>query len=136
MTFRKRFVAGGGHKLFVRNACASIFTFLIDLALIWLLMRYTGMNRFVAVTIGFLFGNACHYALARLWVFRDSLRGVWSGYALFLGNALLGLVFILGAFALMTDWLGVPLIVARITASLIAGVGVFMLNATVNFQKI
>jgi putative flippase GtrA len=133
---RERLLTRHGSTLFVRNAVASALTFLLDLLLIWAMIGGLGLNQLASVAIGFILANAVHYALARLWVFRGSGRGLVTGYFYFLSNALMGLVIILGAFAAMTEWIGVPYMAARVIASLCAGTLVFVLNATLNFRHL
>lgn len=125
-----------GAVLFLRNAVASTFCFLIDMALIWAMVSKLGVDKYVAVTIGFLTANALNYVLARLWVFKDSDRGLFSGYVLFLGNALIGLAIILGGFALLTGPIELHYLVARVVVSMCAGTIVFILNATLNFHEV
>lgn len=136
MTLRGRLLNRQGSVLFIRNAAASTLSFLFDLLLIWIMIERMGFNRLAAVAIGFVLANAFHYALARTWVFRGTLRGLVSGYVYFLANALFGLAIILSAFALLTDLLGVPYMLARVAASLCAGTVVFVLNATLNFRRL
>lgn len=136
LTLRSRFLNRRGSILFIRNAAASSLSFLLDLLLIWLMIERMGFNRLAAVAIGFVLANAFHYMLARAWVFRGTLRGLFSGYVYFLGNALFGLAIILGTFALLTDLLAVPYMPARVLASLCAGTLVFVLNATLNFRRL
>lgn len=135
-TLRGRLVNRQGSILFIRNAAASTLSFAVDLLLIWIMIERLGFDKLAAVAIGFVLANALHYALARIWVFRGTMRGLVSGYFYFLANALLGLAIILGAFALLTDLLGVPYMLARVAASLCAGTVVFVLNATLNFHRL
>lgn len=133
---RARLLNRRGSILFVKNGAASTLSFLLDLLLIWIMVERLGVAKLAAVAIGFVLANAFHYLLARVWVFRGTLRGFFSGYVFFLGNALFGLALILAAFALLTDGLGVPYMIARVIASLCAGTLVFVLNATLNFRHL
>ena len=121
MSLRARLLNRRGSILFIKNGAASTLSFLLDLLLIWIMVERMGVAKLAAVAIGFVLANAFHYLLARVWVFRGSLRGLLSGYVYFFGNALFGLAIILGAFALLTDGLGVPYMVARVIASLDVG---------------
>lgn len=135
-SLRARLLNRRGSILFVKNGAASTLSFLLDLLLIWIMVERLGVAKLAAVAIGFVLANAFHYLLARVWVFRGTLRGFFSGYVFFLGNALFGLALILAAFALLTDGLGVPYMIARVIASLCAGTLVFVLNATLNFRHL
>lgn len=136
MKIAQRLATRQGLRLYLRNGVASVLTFGFDLVLIWILVEKMDTARLLAVIVGFLLANALHYLLARIWIFRGSLRGLFSGYVLFLGNALVGLGLILVAFTVLSDALGVPYLVARVAASLLAGSLVFVLNATFNFHKL
>jgi putative flippase GtrA len=125
-----------GAVLFLRNAVASSLCFAVDMVLIWLLVSRVGVDKFVAVTVGFLVANALNYLLARVWVFRETDRGLFAGYVYFLGNALVGLAIILAGFALLTGPIAMHYLLARVIISLCAGTIVFVLNATLNFHEV
>ncbi len=125
-----------GAVLFLRNAVASSFCFGVDMALIWLLVSQIGVDKYVAVTLGFLSANALNYVIARAWVFRESDRGLFTGYVYFLGNALVGLGIILAGFALLTGPRDTHYLLARVIVSLCSGTIVFILNATLNFHEV
>jgi len=125
-----------GAVLFLRNAIASSLCFAIDMALIWLMVSRAGIDKFIAVVVGFLCANALNYALARAWVFRESDRGLFTGYVYFLGNALVGLAIILVGFWLLTEPLDTHYLLARVIVSVCAGTIVFILNATLNFHEV
>lgn len=132
----RRLLGRRGRVLYLRNAAVSTLSFLLDLLLIWTLVEKAGLDRFLAVGIGFVLANAFHYLLARAWIFPCAARGLLAGYVYFLGNALLGLAVIMATFALLTEALGVPYLLARVAASLCAGTLVFVLNATLNFRQL
>lgn len=125
-----------GAVLFFRNAVASSLCFAIDMGLIWIMVSQLGIDKFVAVTLGFVTANALNYILARIWVFRETDRGLFTGYVYFLGNALVGLAIILAGFALLTGPLDTHYMVARVVVSLCSGTIVFILNATLNFHEV
>ncbi len=133
---RERLLNRHGSVLFIRNAAASTVSFLLDLLLIWIMVESLGIFNMVAVAAAFIVANAFHYLIARIWIFRGSERGKLAGYFYFLSNALVGLVVILGTFALLTEVFGVSYIIARVIASLCAGTLVFVLNATLNFRHL
>ena len=133
---RKRLLGRRGRNLYFRNAAVSSLAFLLDLLFIWSMVERAGLDRFLAVAAGFLLANAFHYLLARIWVFRGTERGLLTGYVYFLGNALFGLAIIMATFALLTEVLAVPYLLARLAASLCAGTLVFVMNATLNFRQL
>lgn len=123
-------------RLFWRNTVASVFAFALDVALLWLLVERAGWAYLTAATLGFLVAMSLHYAIARIWVFRGADRGLATGYALFLVNALIGLGVTLGLFALLVETSGLHYLVARVLASVAAGILVFALNAVFNFKAL
>nr|WP_246586835.1 GtrA family protein [Stakelama flava] len=122
--------------MFARNAVASAGTFAIDLIALWLLVGQLGMQKIPATASAFIGANALHYLLARWWIFPGSERGFIAGYLIFLMNACAGLALILAMFTALNDGLGVYYLIARVIASLSAGILVFCLNATFNFHQL
>ena len=106
------------------------------MALLWLAVEWGGAPYLPAAAIAFLIAMSIHYALSRLWVFRGTRRGMAAGYVYFLMNAGIGLVVTIGAFALLMEWAGLHYLVARVLASVAAGVLVFFLNAVFNFKAL
>lgn len=112
----------------------SLPTFLTDLGLLFLLVRYAHLNYLVATVVAFLVANGLSYFLARWLVFVGTNRGVRAGLVYFLAIAALS------AFALMPlMWLSVSVfhvdvILSRIVAASIVGVGGYMLNLMFNFR--
>ena len=123
-------------RLFGRNTVASFFAFAIDIALLFTLVEAVGLTYLPAATIAFLFAMSVHYFIARLWVFKESDRGLASGYVYFLMNAGIGLVVTLAVYWAMINLLGIYYLIARIVASIAAGILVFTLNAVFNFKEI
>jgi putative flippase GtrA len=122
--------------IFARNTVVSCAVFTLDLAILWAFIQLLGMQRLLAVAIAFLIANTIHYALGRLWIFRGTTRAVASGYAYFIINAGVGLVLTVALFAVFFDLAGMHFIVARIVASIFAGLAVFLLNAILNFKSV
>ena len=123
-------------RLFGRNTVASFFAFGIDVALLWLAVEWGGAPYLPAAAIAFLIAMSIHYVLSRIWVFRGSERGMAKGYVYFLINAGIGLVVTTGAFALLMEAAGLHYLIARILASVAAGILVFFLNAVFNFKAL
>lgn len=119
-----------------RNTVVSCAVFAFSLILLWIFVQKLGMNKYRATTISFIVSNGSHYILGRVWIFRGSSRGVGSGLLYFFINALVGFVVTIALFALFTDGLGMNYLVARVIASLFAGLAIFALNALVNFKSL
>ena len=122
--------------MLVRNTVVSTFTFIVGLGVLWVLVNRASMNPVIAAGIGFVIANTLHYALGRSWIFRDSVRGLRSGYALFLVNAGVGLGLTMGLYAAMLHFTHSGYLFARVIVSLVAGLVVFLLNAVLNFQQV
>ena len=119
-----------------RNTVVSIFAFLAGLALMWLFVEKAGMAKVPAAAVSFLAATSLHYLLGRSWIFRGTERGVASGYVYFLINAGVGLVITTGLFAAMIAFTPINYLVARTLVSLVAGLVMFLLNATLNFRRL
>ena len=119
-----------------RNTIVSCFTFLAGLGLMWLIVEKAGTPKVAAAALSFLFATSLHYLLGRSWIFKGTERGVASGYVYFLVNAGLGLIVTTGLFAVMIAFTPIDYLVARILVSLVAGLIMFLLNATLNFRRL
>ena len=131
-----RFVSRNAAVLLARNTIVSCIVFLFDLGLLWLLVQSGGLGKLAAAAIAFIAANTIHYAFGRAWIFRGSERGIASGYAYFLINALIGLGVTIGLFAAFLEYTSVNYLVARTIVSVLAGLTVFYLNAIFNFRSV
>lgn len=119
----------------VRNTIVSCVCFAFDLLLLWAFVEYLGMNKLFAAAIAFLIATSLHYAFARGWIFKGTEQALGRGYAWFLVNAGVGLVLTIALFwAFMA--IGFHYLVARVIASVFAGLTVFLLNAVFNFRSV
>ena len=121
--------------LFGRNTVVSIFVFLIGLALLWALVERFAFAKVPAAALSFLVSNSIHYVFGRTWIYRGTEREIASGYAYFLMNAMVGLAITLAVFAGFVE-LGVHYLLARLIASIFAGLALFVLNAVLNFKSL
>lgn len=119
----------------VRNTVVSTFCFGFDLLLLWGLVEYAEMNKLIAAGAAFLIATSLHYAFAHGWIFKGTEQAIGRGYAWFLVNAVVGLLLTLFLFwAFMA--IGLHYLVARVIASVFAGLSVFLLNAVLNFRSV
>jgi putative flippase GtrA len=125
-----------GAKMFGRNTIASFFAFALDIALLWLLVELAGIAYLPAAAIAFMAAMSMHYVVSRRWVFKASDRGMAAGYGYFLVNAGIGLVVTLAVFWSLISLLDFHYLVARVVASIVAGILVFFLNAVFNFKAL
>jgi putative flippase GtrA len=124
-----------GAVLLARNTVVSTFVFLIGLALLWAMVEKLGIAKVPAAALSFLVSNSIHYVFGRAWIYRGTERKVAAGYAFFLVNAVVGLVITVGLFAAFIE-VGMYYLLARVVASIFAGLALFVLNAVFNFRSL
>lgn len=122
--------------MLVRNTAISCLIFAINIALLYALVERGGMSPLPAAVLAFIVANSFQYVLARKWVFRGTDRGVASGYAYALINAGLGLAVTIALYAVVIRFTAIDYMTGRVLVSLVAGLVVFVLNATFNFGRI
>jgi putative flippase GtrA len=132
----KKVLHSRGAKLFGRNTIASIAAFAVDMALLGLLVELGGLPYMIAAAAAFVIAMSAQYGVSRVWVFKDSDRGLAKGYLYFAVNMGIGLAVTLAAFWLMLELLGIHYLLARAVASIVAGILVFFLNAIFNFREL
>ena len=132
----RRLLSARVGAMLVRNTVVSCFVFGIGLVVLWALVTYAGVPKVIAAGIGFVIANSLHYVLGRAWIFRGSDRGVGSGYALFLINSGVGLLVTTVLYAALLAATHMNYLVARALVSLVAGLVVFVLNASLNFRQV
>jgi putative flippase GtrA len=131
-----RFVSRHVAVLLARNTLVSCVVFAFDLGLLWLLVHYGGLGKLAAAAIAFVAANTLHYVFGRTWIFRGSERGLAAGYVYFLFNAIVGLAVTMALFAALLEYTSINYLVARTIVSVVAGLVVFFLNATLNFRSV
>ncbi len=122
--------------MLLRNTVSSSLSFLVSIGVLWLLVTYASMDEVLAAAIGFIAAQSVHYALARGWIFPESDRAVATGYVIFLLNASLGMAITVSLYAVLLDWTGMNYLIARVLVSVVAGLAMFLSNATLNFRKV
>ncbi|WP_374411620.1 GtrA family protein [Novosphingobium colocasiae] len=122
--------------MLARNTVVSTFAFIVGLAVLWALVHLARADKVVSAGVSFITANTLHYALGRSWIFAGTQRALHTGYALFLVNSGIGLAITLALFALMVEGAGVNYLVARVLVSVVAGLVMFLLNATLNFRRV
>lgn len=132
----KRFFTLRAGWMLWRNTVVSTGVFLVGLAVLWLMVEKAGGDPVVATAISFLIANSIHYLFGRAWIFAGSDRKLSTGYMLFLGNAVVGLLVTVSLFWALTHWTPINYLVARVVVSVFAGLAVFVLNAAFNFRQV
>jgi len=108
---------------FVRNAAISFPTFLIDLGLLFLLVRRGHVDYLVATIVSFLIANGLSYFLARRLVFVETKRRVGAGLLYFLAIAALSAFALTPLMWQSVSVLHVDVILSRLGSAGIVGVG-------------
>lgn len=132
----KRLFSLRGATLLIRNTVVSTGAFAIGLLLMWGLVQGFGVDEYIAAALSFLVANSFHYLFGRLWIFAGTGRGIGAGYLYFFINAGIGLAVTMALFALFAEVAGLHYLLARIVASLFAGLTMFALNAVLNFKSL
>jgi putative flippase GtrA len=123
-------------RMFGRNTVASTGAFLLDLAILWCLVELAGLPRLPAAVLAFMIPMALFYILERVWVFPDSDRGVASGFVYFMVNIGIGFLVMLAIFWGLLQFTSLHYLLARVIASAISGVVIFLLNGIFNFKEL
>lgn len=134
-TLAQRLLSRRAAVLLARNTVVSVAAFALGLALLWAMVEKGSVAKVPAAALSFLVSNSIHYALGRAWIYHGTDRTPGRGYAYFLLNALVGLAVTISLFAGFMA-LGLHYIVARIVASVFAGLALFVLNAVLNFRSL
>ena len=132
----RRLLSRKAGRLLALNTVAGTAAFLVGLFLMWLFVDVWTMNVVLAAALSFMAANSLHYVFARLWVFRGTKRELARGYGYFLVNAVVGLVVTVVLFAALVTWTSIHYLVARVLVSMVAGLLIFVLNATLNFKRL
>jgi putative flippase GtrA len=122
--------------MLARNTVVSCVAFAFDLALLWVLVEFLGMDKVLAAALAFVAATSLHYAFCHSWIFRGTDRAMASGYVYFLTNAVIGLVITVTLFAALIRWTPINYLVGRTLVSVVAGLTVFLLNAVFNFRRL
>jgi putative flippase GtrA len=132
----RRFLSRQAARLFAQNAVAGTASFVFGLFLMWLCVDVWAINDVWAAGLSFLTATSVHYVIARTWVFRGTKRRLALGYGYFLVNAGVGLLITVLGFAALMRWTAMNYLVARTVVSVVAGVAIFVLNASLNFKRL
>lgn len=119
---------------FARNAAISLPTFLIDLGLLFMLVRRAHLHYLLATIVSFLVANALGYFLARWLVFEGTQRGVRAGLLYFLAIAAVSALAVTVLMWASVSVLHINVILSRIISAAIVGVCGYLLNLVFNFR--
>ena len=121
-------------SLFLGYNASSLFTFLLELGLLYICTTGARLPYYVAVPIAFITTTLVHYVICPLWVFNRSGRAIPFEYGYFMSILGSGLLWTLLLVAIFIQAFGVSVIVGRILAGIFTSVWNFYLNARFNFK--
>ena len=122
--------------MFGRNTVASTISFVLDLAILAALVELAGVPHVVAAAIAFIIPLIVFYFLQREWVFPGTDRGMASGFVYFLINMGIGFAAMLAVFWTLLELTDLHYLIARVLASVVYGIVVFVLNGVFNFKQL
>lgn len=122
--------------MFGRNTVASIIAFLLDLAILWSLVELAGIPHVIAAVAAFILPMILFYFLERQWVFPCTNRKVASGFLYFMVNVGIGFAAMLATFWALLEFTPLHYLLARILASVVNGIVIFVLNGVFNFKQL
>ena len=125
-----------GARMFGRNTVASTIAFALDLMILWGLVEWLEVPRVLAAVIAFIVPMSVFYVLSRTWVFPETDRGVASGFVYFMINVGIGFVVMLAVFWALLQFTALYYLLARVAASVVSGIVIFLLNGFLNFKQL
>jgi putative flippase GtrA len=119
---------------FVSYSLVGISTYILDIALLFLLLNTTTLSQPIAIGTSFFVGVTSNFLLCYYWVYRGTQRDQLLGYAIFAGLATLGVILV----TLTTEWFattwGMNVYVARTVVATFVGLINFSINTFFNFR--
>jgi len=119
---------------FARFATSSSSTTILDLIILSFLTGYLNVNYLYAAGTSFTISNSVNYIVNRNWGFKDSKRGVGSGYLIFISIGSLGLALTVLLMWVFVSMLGFYYLVARIIIAVIEGTLSFIAHLIFTFK--
>ena len=123
-------------RKFFRNTAASTATFLLDLAILWTLVEFLAVPQVPAAAIAFVVPLVVFYFLQRAWVFPDNDRSVGKGLAVFAATVGVSFIAMMATYWALMEFVGLHYLIARVGASLVYGLMLFVLNGKFNFKEL
>jgi putative flippase GtrA len=121
---------------FLKYFLIGFSTFLLDLFLLYFFTDILLINYLVSTAIAFIISITIHYHFSRKFVFSKTTRGIKHGYYIFLGTAILGLMFVVLLMALLVEKLFLNYIIARVIVAGVVGMYNYLVNLFFNFKVV
>ncbi len=119
---------------FGKYLVVGVSTYLIDLALVFILTATTAIPYTLAIGIGFVVGISINYHYSYHWVFRGTERSKLQGYIIFALLGLSGAILIMLGTHIFVEQLNFDLYIARTIVGAFLGTVGFLINALLNFK--
>ncbi len=119
---------------FLKYCLVGGSTFAFDLFLLFLLVDHFEINSTFSAGISFVIAVSVNYFLSRKFVFQGTLRSIKSGYFIFLGIALFGMLAIIIFMFIFVEILHWHYLVSRIIIASLVGSWNYLMNLYVNFK--
>jgi putative flippase GtrA len=107
------------------------FSFLFELALLWLLIDIAGMHYIPAIIVSFAFSVSIQFCLIRFVLFRITHTSLFLSYAQFFTISGVGLVLMIGGTVMAVEIFALSYILARIIAAAISSGILFVLHRNI-----
>lgn len=121
------------YKRFNWYALVGVSTFILDLGLVSLLVRF-GVPDYPAIVSSFFLAVSLNFFISYKFVFSGTDQTPKRGYAFFIGIALIGIAVVGPGTILLNQTFGWPFYLARMTIGGVTGVLNFLLNNFFNFK--
>ncbi|MEN9647859.1 MAG: hypothetical protein RLY57_663 [Candidatus Parcubacteria bacterium] len=119
---------------FIKYGVAGGGAFILDFALLYMLLTYTHLHYVFSITIAFIFGTLVNYSINRIYTFNDSEQHIGKGYLYFLIIAAVGIVLTILFVHLLITYLHISVLTSRIIAAGLVYIWSFLANHFLNFK--
>lgn len=119
-------------KQFIRFVFVGGTATLLDMAILYILNSYFGINHLIAATIAFIIATFYNYAMSMKFVFKSKYDAGQQKkeMVIFYTLSVIGLMITIIGLAILVDWLKFPVMIAKII------VGVFVMTFNFISRKI
>ncbi len=129
-----RLINRAGIVRFFRYSTIGVSTFLLDLALLFILTDVVGVHYVLAAGVSFAIAISINYMLSRQHVFAESTRTMHAAYGIFLVIGATGLLLVMGLMCLTVDVFGFNYIASRIVIAGVVGIWSYLMHLYLTFK--
>lgn len=123
-------------KLIKRTSKYTLFAvlgFLIDIAVIYLLVEYLATYYLLAIIIGFVAGHSTSYTMNKRHNFRDSRNSIKKSYSYYIFFGIITIFLITFLVYISVDFFGLNYLYSRIIIGLILSIIFYIINSKIAF---